>query len=153
MASLGFEVSADQLPQSQSYDAIPAGLYTAKVTDASLQDTKSGTGQYIRLRFDIMGPSHQGRVVFTNLNIRNQNPKAEEIGMQQMGDLMRAIGLPKVMDTDQFIGGVCQIKVTVSNSEQYGTQNEVKAFKAVEGGSPAPAPAQEAAGSQPPWRR
>jgi hypothetical protein len=55
--------------------------------------------------YDITGPSHQGRVVFGNLNIKNANPKAEEIGRQQLGDIMRAIGLAKVTDTDQFIGG------------------------------------------------
>jgi hypothetical protein len=47
------------------------------------------------------------------LNIKNANPKAEEIGRQQLGDIMRAIGLAKVTDTDQLIGGQIGIKLEV----------------------------------------
>ena len=84
----------DPLPQNTgSFEPLPAGWYTANITGAELRTTKSGSGQYIAVRYDITGPTHQGRIVFGNLNIRNQNPKAEEIGRQQLGDLMRAIGL------------------------------------------------------------
>lgn len=99
--------------------------------------TKDGTGQYIKVRYDITGPTHQGRVVFANINIRNASSKAEEIGRQHLGDIMRAIGLTKVTDSDQLIGGNLQIKVAIRPaSGQYGESNEVKAFKALSGGAP-----------------
>ena len=101
MANLGetFEVSA--LPQGNtgSFDPLPPGWYSATMAGAELKATKTGTGQYIAIRYDITGPTHQGRVVFGNLNIRNASPKAEEIGRQQLGELCRAIGLAKVGDT------------------------------------------------------
>jgi hypothetical protein len=151
--------SVETLPQSEDYSVIPAGWYHASITDASVEPTKAGTGQYIKVRFDITGPSHQGRVVFTNLNIRNPNPKAEEIGQQQLNSLLRSIGVPSISDTDQLIGGNCQIKVTVKNSEQYGEGNEIKGFKAIQGSAPPPpmqqaAPAQQApAAAKKPWER
>ena len=114
MAFLGETFSTDELPVSdRSYDLIPEGWYNVSITKADLSQTKSGTGTKIDMRYDITGPSHEGRVVFGSINIRNQSQKAEEIGRQQLGEIMRAIGLAKVEDTDQLIGGQIQIKIKI----------------------------------------
>lgn len=158
MSFLGETFNAADLPQGTgSFDPIPAGVYTASITQANLKDTKDGTGKMIAVRYDITGPSHQGRVIFSNINIRNKSPKAEEIGRQQLGDIMRAIGLASLQDTDQLIGGQLQIKVDIEKKEGYEARNQVKGFKAL-AGSPAPAPAAApapapAAGAAPPWAR
>ena len=100
--------------------------------------------------------AHSGRFVFGNLNIRNSNPKAEEIGRQQLGDIMRAIGLTRLSDTDDFIGGKLSIKLKLTHSDQYGPGNDIQGFKALEGGAiprpamPISAPSTSAAGT-PPW--
>jgi hypothetical protein len=139
MAFLNEEFNVNEMPVGNgSFEPLPAGWYTAAISQSELKDTKAGNGQYIKLRYDITGPSHQGRVVFGNLNIKNANPKAEEIGRQQLGDIMRAIGLAKVTDTDQLIGGQIGIKLEVKEDAQYGASNEVKGFKSVSG-SAAPA--------------
>ncbi len=163
MANLGFTINQADLPQDTGGDfaPIPAGEYTVRVSEASLETTKTGTGKYIKMRLDVVAPSHEGRVIFTNLNIQNPNPKAEEIGRQQLGSVMRAMNIPAVTDTDQLIGGMMIVKVTVKQDEQYGPNNEVKAFKPAGSASAMPAmgatapaqtqaPAQSAAGA-PPW--
>jgi hypothetical protein len=139
MAFLNQEFNVNELTQGTgSFEPLPAGWYTATISQAELKDTKAGNGQYIKLRYAITGPTHQGRTVFGNLNIKNANQKAEEIGRQQLGEIMRAIGLAKVTDTDQLIGGQIAIKLEVKQEEQYGPSNEVKGFKSVSG-SAAPA--------------
>lgn len=166
MAFLGQTFNADELPQGNgNYDPLPAGWYNAHITAAELKPTKDGSGQYIKVRYDITGPSHQGRVVFGNLNIKNASAKAEEIGRQQLGEIMRAIGLAKVTDTDQLIGGILSIKLDVrAATEQYAAQNDVKGFKAITGSAPtfaahasshaASAPAAQAATkAAPPWAK
>jgi hypothetical protein len=168
MAFLGEGFAVDTLPESSgSYEPIPAGWYQVSITGADLKSTKDGTGEYIKLRYDITGPSHQGRVVFGNLNIQNKSPKAEEIGRQQLGELMRAIGLAKVVDTDQLIGGTLQIKVSIREARDgYEASNEVRGYKALSGSVPltaapsappasAPQPPAAAASSStaPPWAR
>ena len=162
MASFGQEFNATELPQSTSnYDPLPPGWYNATITVAELKATKDGSGQYVKVRYDITGPTQQGRVVFGNLNIKNASIKAEEIGRQQLGELMRAIGLAKVADTDQLVGGNLCIKLDIrAATEQYAAQNEVKGFRAITGGSPsftappAGAPAQAApAKAAPPWAK
>ena len=161
MAFLGQTFNANELPQGNTYDPLPAGWYTATITAAELKPTKDGSGQYIKVRYDITGPTHQGRVVFGNLNIKNASARAEEIGRQQLGELMRAIGLARVTDTDQLIGGVLSIKIDVrAATEQYPAQNEVKGFKAITGAAPtfaspaASAPASAGpAKAAPPWAK
>jgi hypothetical protein len=164
MAFLNEEFNVNELPQGNgNFEPLPAGWYTATISQSELKDTKAGNGQYIKLRYDITGPTHQGRVVFGNLNIKNANPKAEEIGRQQLGDIMRAIGLAKVTDTDQLIGGQIAIKLEVKEDAQYGASNEVKGFKSVSGSAApaaavipakaaAPAPAAPAKAA-PPWAK
>jgi hypothetical protein len=156
MAFLDQTFEADAMPVSdKSYEPLPAGWYTASITAAELKNTKAGTGQYIAIRYDIIGPTHQGRIVFGNLNIRNPNATAEGIGRQQLGEIMRAIGIAKVQDTDELIGGQLSIKIAIKVSEQYGDQNEVKGFKAIAGSTP-PAPVAKAAASgkaAPPWQK
>jgi hypothetical protein len=141
MAFLGETYRAEDMPASTAIEPVPAGWYSAQIVGAELCDTKAGTGQYVKVRYDIIGPAYQGRVIFGNLNIRNPNPKAEEIGRQQLGEIMAAIGLRQVQDTDELIGGQLEIKVAIRTdpSGQYAPQNEVKGFRALSG-SAAPAP-------------
>lgn len=159
MAFLEHTFVADEMPKSENsgFDPIPAGWYEANITSAELKATKAGSGQYIKVRYDITGPTHQGRVVFGNLNIRNPNPKAEEIGRQQLGELMRAIGLPKVTDTDELIGASIKIKVSVRTQEGYDPTNDVKGFANIgkmPGNVTASAPTATApARAAPPWAK
>jgi hypothetical protein len=160
MAFLNEEFNVNDLPQGTgNFEPLPAGWYTVTISEAELKSTKAGNGQYIKLRYDVTGPTHQGRVVFGNLNIKNPNQKAEEIGRQQLGDIMRAIGLAKVTDTDQLIGNSLSIKLDVKQDAQYGASNEVKGFKSVSG-SAAPiaasmpaAAASASAKAAPPWAK
>jgi hypothetical protein len=148
-----FDIAA--LPVSdRNFEPLPAGWYDATISSAEIVPTKMGNGKYIKIRYNINGPTHQGRVVFGNLNVRNPNPKAEEIGRQQLGEIMRAIGLTSLKDTDQMIGGNLAIKLDIRISEQYGNSNEVKGFRAMAGASaPAPKPvvASTNAKASPPW--
>lgn len=157
MALLNQTFDINQLPQNtSSFDPLPQGWYSGVITGAELKNTKNGTGQYIAIKYQVTAPTHQGRVVFGNINIKNANPKAEEIGRQQLGEIMRAIGLARVQDTDQLIGGNLQIKLAIRESEGYEPQNEFKGFKAIEGSAPQVAsspPASTPSKAAPPWAK
>jgi len=157
MAFLSQSFDVSDLPKgSGEFSPLPAGWYSATISGAEVKETKAGTGEYIAVRYDVAGPTHAGRVVFGNLNIKNPNPTAESIGRQQLGELMRAAGFAKVEDTDQLIGGQLQIKLDIRKSEQYGDSNDVKGFKSLASGSAMPtvvsaaAPAASAKAA-PPW--
>ena len=149
MAFLGQEYRVEDLPESGSYDLIPAGWYQAQINSADLKLTKSGDGQYLSIRFDILGPSHQGRVTWGNVNLKNASAQAEEIGRRQLGEILRSIGKSVIRDSDELIGGQLQIKVGIQHDKngQYEDRNDIKGYKALDGttfveaGGPAPAAA------------
>ena len=148
MAFLDEEFNVDSMPKSTSnFEPLPEGWYNATITGAEVKTTNAGTGKYISCKYTITGPTHQGRVVFGNLNIKNPSTKAEEIGRQQLGEIMRAIGLAKVQDTDQLIGKVIGIKLTIKRDPK-GDGNDVRGYKAI-GSSPAAFPAAAPAGAAP----
>lgn len=131
MSFLDQPIHLQDLPEQEqgNFDPIPEGTYQVQIKSADLSPTKDGTGQYIKLRLDVTGPTHTGRVLFSNLNIRNKSSQAEVIGRQQLGSIMKAIGLATVQDTDQLIGGNLTVKVGIrAASGDYAAQNEIKGY-------------------------
>ena len=121
--------------EENNFEPIPAGWYEVSISSTQLKQTKAGTGEYIALRYDVLGPAHQGRVIVGKLNIRNPNSKTQDIGIQQLGELMRAIGLASVEDTDQLIGGHLEVKVEIREaSGGCDFSNYVSNFRAIKSG-------------------
>jgi len=155
-----FDVDSIPEPEKRDFEPIPAGWYTATIAGAEVKTTKAGTGEYIAVRFDITGPQHQGRVVFTNLNVRNPNETAERIGREQLGNIMLACGIKKLPNCEMLVGGSLSIKVVVKNDPTYGASNEVKGIKALDGAMPTVPPSSMAApaaisnsAASPPWAK
>ena len=121
--------------EENNSELIPAGWYEVSISSTQLKQTKARTGEYIALCYKVLGPAHNGRVIFGNLNIRNPNPKTQDIGIQQLGELMRAIGLVSVEDTDQLIGGHLEVKVQIIEaSSDCNFSNYVSNFRAIKVG-------------------
>lgn len=127
MAALGKIIDGTQAP-AQSYDAIPAGWYRARITQAEQKPTSTG-GVRLSVRFDITGPSAQGRALFDGFNIRNANPKAEEIALSQLQALAHACGIAKLTDDQQLLNKECEIKVVIKPDPERGPQNEIRGYK------------------------
>ena len=121
--------------RTTDFSPIPAGWYTAMMMRTEIRPTKKG-GEMINIRYDITGPEHVGRVVFGNINIANDNPMAVQIGHEQLGQILRAIGLDRLRDTDELSGHTLQIKVEIRKSEGYPDANEVRAWRAVQSSAP-----------------
>lgn len=159
MALLSQSFDVNDLPASTGdYGPIPDGWYSVTIKSADLKATKDQTGQYIAIRYDVTGPAYVSRVVWGNINIKNKSTQAEEIGRQQLGSLLRAIGLASVQDTDQLVGASLCIKVATRASEGYEPTNEVRGFKALDGAAlpqaeSAPKAESAPAKAAPPWQK
>ena len=163
MANLGQEFDVNSLPASEGGDfpLVPAGWYDATIKKSELKEW-SETEKDINFQFAITGPSHQGRIVFGKVTLRNPDPEKEGKGRAALGELMRATNIARVVDSDQFTGQRCMIKVTVTKGgeyqgKNYEPKNAVYNFKAITGSTapaftPAPA-AQATASAAPPWAR
>ena len=85
MAFLDEEFNVDSMPKSTSnFEPLPDGWYNATITGAEVKATKAGDGKYIAAKYTITGPTHQGRVVFGNLNIKNPSTKAPTVPTSQI---------------------------------------------------------------------
>lgn len=137
MAQLEQAYSAEDLPKS-THEPVPAGKYDCSVHSATVEKTSKG-GTMLKYRLDIIGPAHQGRVVFGNITLTNSNPQAVEIGKQQLGDMIRACGIPRLTDTDQLVGARVTARIGIEDKNpEYAPKNVVKGIMAPAGSSPMP---------------
>ena len=144
-------ININDLPESEggSFDPLPAGWYSVTINKVELKPTKAGDGSYLSIQYGVTGPSHQGRVVFGNLTMRNANETAQKIGHEQLRALMAATGLKAVEDTDQFLGKSLEIKLKIRPARgEWEASNDVSAFRASSGPA-ASAPA--GGGGNVPW--
>lgn len=138
MAQINF--NTESAPKRENnFDLLPAGWYTAQVTESDIVPLKSGMGNALKLTFEVLSDGYRNRKVWARLNIQHRgSPEAERIANEQLRELCESIGIVRMSDTVELHNKPVQIKVKVRKSDdpQYEDQNEVNAFKAV-GGSPA----------------
>ncbi len=144
-------------PAGGNFNSIPAGWYDARVAECELIE-KSSAHHMVKMRFDITGPSHEGRVMFNYFNIKHPNEQAAKFAKRDIQSCAFALGLKAPIQTSDFVGGQLSIKVkkTKARDPQYGDdngeQNQVAGFKAMGGGSAMPKPAASNSGAAP-WER
>jgi len=125
--------------------------------------------------FEVLSDGYRNRKLWARLNVRHNNPKAEQIAQQQLRELCDSIGVVRMQDTVELHNKPVQVKVKIRKDDtgQYEDQNEVTGFKPA-GGAAAPvgarpmqpgaapsasaanapvAPPAAPAGGTPPWQK
>lgn len=133
MARLGTNYNLEEMDMGEDFQPIPAGDYTFAVKTAELKQTKNGTGEYIKLACQVIGPTNSGRIIFKNINLVNANADAQRIGRQELARFMAATGINQLSDTDQLVGRtfVGTVKVT-PKTDEFEAGNEITKFKAAD---------------------
>lgn len=154
MATLNF--NANEVEPSTGIDAIPAGKYQAVIIDSEFKETKSGTGRYLELTFEVIEGDCKGRKVWARLNLENSNSEAVRIARGDLSAICRAINVPQPRDSVELHNLPLTITVRCrKNKETDEISNEIKGYAAKEGYQQAvpttatsPVP-----NNQPPWAR
>lgn len=142
---------ASQVEPSTSYDLLPAGTYTAMITASEMKPTKAG-GERLNLTFQIVEGEHQGRLVWSGLNLKNANEQAVQIAMRELSAICRAVGVLTPKSSSELHDKPLRIKVKVRPAQNgYDASNEVSGYEALSGSAPAQAPA-PVTGAVPPWK-
>jgi hypothetical protein len=154
MSTLDFESFDLDVEEKQQIDTLPEGWYDAMIENVEVRSTKSGTGAYFAVTYNIIGNNYANRKVWGNVTYKNPNATAETIGRKQLSKMSAAGGLTSLpSDTDELIGLTMSIKVGVTPAtDQYAARNEVKDWKSSGGGSPLPK-AQETKSNAAPWAK
>lgn len=152
MAKLNFNAS-EVAPQQSGYEPRPAGEYTMQVVNSDMRTTKSGTGQYLWLEFDILNGPVRGKY-FERLNLFNDNAKAVEIANRQLSAICNAVGLVSLQDSEQLHMKPLKVVLKVSESKDGSLQNTAKYLPLnAAPAAAAPAPAAAPAAAAKPWER
>ena len=160
MANLnGFDAAT--VDPATDFEPLPAGKYLTVITDSQMKPTKSGTGHFLELTFQVIDGPFKNRLLWARLNLDNPSETAVKIARGQLSALCRAVNVLQPRDSLELHNIPLVIKVGVKRRDDTGEfTNEVKGFAprgGGSGGSPssngvASRPA-ATAGSTPPWKR
>lgn len=128
------DVFVPEEAKSTGFEPIPAGYYEAEITKSELKSTKDGTGKYIAMTFKVLDGEHEGRLVFTNLNIVNKSDVAVRIAQGDLKAICHSVGFEgDLEDTEDLHGIPMAIKVSEKpETPQWPAKNEIKGYKPLE---------------------
>ena len=129
------------------FKPLPAGWYDVYVDGVpELKETKkkrdgiSQRGLFMSICFKVMSPENNGRLIFGNINLDNDNQVCVDIGKRELAKLGIAIGMAGVpSSTEQLANARLSVKVKVD-----GDRNAITDYKAAGQQAAAPAPVQQA---------
>ena len=166
MANLSGYNAANHEPLDE-FHPLPDGEYRAIATESEFKATKSGTGEYLQITWELLDDPYKKRKIWSRLNLMNPNATAVEIAQRELSSICRAVGILTPKDSSELHGRPIILKIGHETRSDNGEiSNRIKAYKPIDAGTTppptpagAPAPAPQAppqappAGSVPPWRR
>jgi len=151
MADLrGFD--ANEVEPTPSYAPIPAGNYLAVITESEMKPTKSGTGSYLQLTFEIVEGPYQGRRLWARLNLDNPNPTAVQIAKAELASICRAVGVITPNDSIELHDIPLVVHVRCRKRPDTGElTNDIRSYSARD--TEAEEPPAKPTATTPPWKR
>lgn len=150
MADLrGFDANA--VEPAGDFEPIPAGKYLAVIIESEMKPTKSGSGSYLQLSFQVTDGPFAKRLLWSRLNLDNPNETARKMAEAELSAICRAVGVLAPNDSVELHNLPLVIHVRCKKRSDTGEiTNEIKGYAQKD--APAP-PAANATNSPPPWKR
>ena len=154
MANLN-NFDANQVDPSVALDPLPAGKYTAVISDSEYKPTKTGGGKYLQLTFQVIDGEFKGRLVWARLNLENKSEMTVKIARGELSAVCRAVGVMQPKDSVELHNIPLEISVGLKKRDDNGEfANVIKGYAKKGGAASAQrAPASVGPGSTPPWKR
>ena len=125
MALLNFNASL--VEPARDYEPIPAGQYEAVATESEMLPTKSGTGSYLKITFEIVSGEYKGRKLWARLNLANPSKTAVEIAQKELSAICRAVGVLVPKDSSELHNIPLMVRVAVVEGAQ-GPANDIRGY-------------------------
>lgn len=128
MANLdGF--NANDVEPAADFEPIPAGKYLVVITDSEMKPTKSGSGQYLELTFQVIDGPHKNRKLWSRLNLDNPSAQAVDIARGELSAICRAVGVMQPRDSSELHDRPLLVTVKCRRREDTGdVVNEIKGY-------------------------
>ena len=117
--------------ESTEFELIPNGEYKAIMIESSVQQTKAGTGTYLKATWLIVDGEYEGRKIWEMYTLTNPNAKATQIGRGQLKSIAMAQGKTSgiVNDSEDMHDKPVIIKVkTEPGQGEYGPKNRISGY-------------------------
>ncbi len=102
---------------------IPEGIYPAVISDSTIRVGQDGEEEIVVVQMDLSTSADDVRSVWEWLGINSASEAARSISCKNLADLMAAIGMDVLTDTEDLISKKCRVRVSVQKSEKYGARN------------------------------
>lgn len=128
MAFINFD-STNIAPETRM-DPVPAGTYLAHIVDSDLVAAKSGSGQNLKLVFEILDGQFKARKVHENLCVQHINADTQRIAQAKLSAICHATGTLRVQESSELHYKPVKINVTVQPpNDKYDAQNRIKGYE------------------------
>jgi hypothetical protein len=131
------DVFVPEEAKSNGFEPIPledCGWFEAELTKSELKTTKDKKGKYLSFCFKILEGDHEGRMIWTNLNIVNKNETAVKIAQGDLKAICEGVGFEgELEDTEDLHNIPLAIKVSYKDeTSQWPAKNEIKGYKSLD---------------------
>lgn len=154
--------NATEVKPQDTFEPLPAGWYPVIITESEFKPTKNNQGSYLQLTMTVTEGPYENRKIFDRLNLDNPNQTAVEIAQRALSAICHAVGVMTPSDSTELHDRPLEVKLSVRPAkDQYEPSNEVRAYKAIgggTGGATAQTAASQASNSKPaartpPWKK
>jgi len=140
--------NANDYEESQDFTPIQEGEYIAVIVESEQKENSKGTGEFLKLKFEIAAGEYKGRTLFANLNIKHRNETAQSIARRELADICRAFNVLQPKDSVDLHGLPLSIKVVCRQNDKGEMSNDIKKFASKDAARPA---AKEKSNKDRPW--
>ena len=129
MAFLNFD--STNIAPDTTRQPIPAGTYLAHIVDSDLVASKTGNGQNLQLKFQVLDGQFKDTTVKETLCVQHTNAETQRIAQSKLSAICHATGLHRVQDSSELHYKPVKIIVTVQPpANGYDAQNRIKGYEA-----------------------
>ena len=132
MAGIGMSFNSNDFAERTHVSVVPPGWYVMQIVDSKLVPTKTPGGARLNLQFKVLQGDFAGRMVFQGYNVKNANPVAVNIAMEELAELSKAVGVPVWNDTEQLHGIPFNMKVKCKAEPGYDVHNEPQIYQHIQ---------------------
>jgi hypothetical protein len=143
--------NANNVDPATDFEPIPAGKYLAVITDSEMKPTKSGSGHYLELTFQVIDGQYKNRLLWSRLNLDNPNAQAVQIAQGELSAICRAVGVMQPKDSIELHNLPLLVTVKCKKRDDTGdVVNEIRGYAKKEAANGVP---QQETTNTPPWAR
>ena len=119
-----------------AFEPLPPDWYAMQIVDSTVEQAKSGTGQFLKFEFEILEnyhPNFKGRKVWVRLNLWNSSGEAVDIANSQLSAICRAVDEMRVNQSEVLHHKPLAVKVRLRPAEgKYEASNDVTGYDRID---------------------